>query len=75
MKLTEEQAILAALKTAYTAVISGSEYTISIGGTTRRYKRNDIQVLRKEIEDCEGRISGLLSETRGMQIKFGTPHR
>ena len=75
MTLAEEQAILAALKAAYTAVISGSEYTITIGGTTRRYKRNDIQVLRKEIEDCEERITGIQSEKRGIQIKFGTPHR
>jgi hypothetical protein len=75
MTLTEEQAILIALKAAYIAVIGGSEYTITIGGTTRRYKRNDILVLRKEIEDCEERIAGLQSETRGIQIKFGTPHR
>ena len=71
----EAQAYLTALKVAYVAVISGQEYTISIGGTTRRFKRNDLDTIRKEMEHWEQYESELAAGRQGMKIKFVTPHR
>lgn len=75
MTLTEAQAILTALKTAYTAVISGSEYTITVGGSSRHYKRNDIEVLRKEIEHWELVIAKIGKDRKGIPVKYGTSYR
>lgn len=73
--LSEEQAFLTALKAAYTAAISGSEYTISTGGNTRKYSRQNLDELRAEMERCEERIVNIQSGSRGIPIKFGTMNR
>lgn len=72
--LSEAQAYLEALKAAYTAVISGQEYTIQTGGNTRRFKRNDIDVIRGEMEYWEEQISKIQAGTKGIPIKFGVIH-
>lgn len=71
----EAQAYLTALKAAYVAVISGNEYTITISGTTRRLKRNDIGTIRKEMEHWEQYAAALEAGRKGMTVKFGTPHK
>lgn len=71
----EAQAYITALKTAYTAVMSGTEYTMTIGGNTRRMKRNDMKTLREEIEYWEQYIDDLDESTQGLKMKFGVPHK
>ncbi len=72
--LAEAQAYLTALKAAYVAVISGQEYTITTGGNTRRFKRNDIETLRAEMEHWEQVVKDIQAGTRGIPVKFITTH-
>lgn len=69
--LAEEQAFLTALKAAYTAAISGREYTINTGGNSRKFSRQNLDDLRKEMENCEARIAQLQSGSRGIPRRFG----
>jgi hypothetical protein len=75
MTLTRAQEIYDALERAYLAVIAGNDYTITIGGTTRRFKRNDIEVIRKEMGYWENEIKGITNNNRGLNMKFGTSAR
>jgi len=72
--LSEEQAFLTALKAAYTAAISGKEYTITTGGNSRKFSRQNLDDLRKEMENCEERIAKITAGTRGIPVKFITTH-
>lgn len=75
MTLARAQEIYDALESAYIAVIAGNDYTITIGGSTRHFKRNDIEVLRKEMGRWENVINGITNNNRGLNIKFGTSAR
>lgn len=76
MTKTEIQTIITALKTAYSAIVSGgAEYTITVGGSTRRFRHHDLTAIRNEINYWEDELAKYDSDQRGIQIKFGTPHR
>lgn len=70
--LAEAQAIQTQLKTAYAALITGSEFSITMGGNTRRLKRQDMDQIRKEIDYFSSVIKQLENGTSGIPMKFGT---
>jgi len=72
--LAEAQAKLAALKAAELKAIQGKSFSMSVGGNTRSFTRQDMKNLKKEIRETSAYIAKLLSGKRGLNIKFGTPY-
>lgn len=70
--LTQAQANLDALQTAYNALIGGtSSYTISTTGVSRSLTRRDLKDLREEITYWDTQVKKL---TRGgISIRGATP--
>lgn len=72
--VTEAQEYLTELKNAYKDVFIGKSYTISVGGNTRTFTRQDMKSLREEIQFISSEIAKMQSGNRGLNVKFGTPY-
>jgi len=72
--LTKATEIYNALEEAYLAVLSGSSYSISVGGNTRTFTRQNMKELRSEMQFWSSYISKLNSGKKGVPVKFGTPY-
>jgi len=72
--LAEAQSKLAALKVAELKAIQGKSFSLTVGGNTRSFTRQDMINLKKEIRETSAYITKLLSGKRGLDIKFGTPY-
>jgi hypothetical protein len=70
--LKEIDGFIANLKSAYTSAISGKNYTINTGGTSRSVTRNDIVSLLNQIEYWQLEKSKLDGDS-GIPTKFITP--
>lgn len=57
------------LQKAIPAAVQGKSYTISSGGTSRTFTRNDLKVLRDELNEVNSAIDQLKGSTN--RIKFG----
>ena len=57
------------LQKAIPAAVQGKSYTISSGGTSRTFTRNDLKVLRDELDETNSRINQI--KGLGSRIKFG----
>jgi hypothetical protein len=72
--LTKAQELYTALEAAYLAVVAGASYTISVGGNTRTFTRQNMKELRSEMEYWSSYIAKINSGQRGVPVKFGTPY-
>jgi hypothetical protein len=71
MTLVKAQEIYTKIEEAYIACLAGAEYTITIGATTRRFKPQDMDMLKKEMNYWSSVVDDLTAGRTGMTVKFG----
>jgi len=71
--VTEISEIRADLLVAYRAVIKGKSYTISTGASSRTFTRNDIDMLKKELQYWDQELDRANAGAKGLPTRLGTP--
>lgn len=62
---------------AYKALTTGKSYSINTGGSSRSLTRQDLKLVREELQYWQGELKKLetASQNRGLRVKFITPLR
>ena len=58
---------------AYQKALEGKSYSISAGGSTRSFGRQDIKELKAQMEYWAAEVERLSSSNTGIKIRYGFP--